>query len=86
MNSDSEADFKARVECRTNGPVRKLMDRIDTIMTKLSEGRIELRGSTYVKAKSDPFAKACTYYMNNRDKLRTFLDDGFVQADTNLFG
>ena len=84
MNSDSEADFKARVECRTNGPVRKLMDRIDTIMTKLSEGRIELRGSTYVKAKSDPFAKACTYYMNNRDKLRTFLDDGAVQADTNL--
>ena len=45
MNSDSEADFKARVECRANGPVRKLMDRIDTIMTKLSEGRIELRGS-----------------------------------------
>ena len=84
MNSDSEADFKARVECRANGPVRKLMDRIDTIMTKLSEGRIELRGSTYVKAKSDPFAKACTYYMNNRDKLRTFLDDGSVQADTNL--
>ena len=84
MSGTTEADFKDRVECRTQGPVRKLMDNIDVIMKSLSVGRVELKGSSYIKAKADPFAKACVYYMNNRDKLRTFLDDGSVQADTNL--
>lgn len=84
MSGDTEEDFKARVECRTNGPVRKLMDHIDIIMNKLSDGRAKLKGTKFIKDKSDPFSAACVYYMNNRDKLRTFLDDGAVQADTNL--
>ena len=51
------------------------MDDLDRIMLKLSSGRIEPTSnakSWRSIRKSDPYAAACIYYMNGRQKFRTF--------------
>ncbi|MCD8339293.1 MAG: transposase [Burkholderiales bacterium] len=75
---------KARGDPQKLAEIRRkqtaLMDLIDKLMDELSEGRVEQSESGRWRAspKTDPLAKACVFYRNNRDKLRCFLkEDNF---------
>ena len=63
--------------------ITEIMDRIDEIMQSVSKDRVILKGNTYCASKSDPYAKACVYYMNNRDGLRAFLFNPDIEPSSN---
>ncbi len=63
-----------------------IMDNIDEMMATISKDRIELSSNGKLwklKRKNDIYGKACVYYMNHKDELRTFLDDVTVPPDSN---
>ena len=82
-NDESYEDYVARVKANRDAHARQLMDHIDTIMLGMQERYAALDKGLYVAANDSPIAKAVVYYMNNRDGLRMFLDDGRLPPDTN---
>ena len=63
------------------------MDDLDRIMLKLSSERIEptANGKSWRSVrKADPYAAACIYYMNGRQKFRTFLLDPRIPPSTDI--
>lgn len=64
--------------------IRMLMDTVDEIIKEISKDLLTQKGSKYTsKFAENRIAQACCYYMNNRDELRTFLDDSKVPCDSN---
>lgn len=62
-----------------------LMDEVDTIMDELKEKRVEIKRSVWSSImQSDRTASACCYYLNNKEELRTFLENPAVPCDSNL--
>lgn len=75
-----------RIRKARAGSSTKLMDCIDQLMTQLApEFAVQKGGSgTWEKKNSSPFAAPVVYYMNAREKLRTFLTHPEISPDTNL--
>ena len=74
-----------RIRKARAGNSTKLMDCIDQLMTQLvPEFAVQKGGSgTWEKKNSSPFAAPVVYYMNAREKLRTFLTHPEISPDTN---
>ena len=84
---ESEASWHARLGEARRKYSKPLMDALDKIMKKLSEGRIEKNrnGRTWKKTKSlDPVATACVYYANGRDNFRTFLEHPQIPPSSDI--
>lgn len=63
---------------------RSLMDDIDTIMNQLAQGRVTKKKTQWQSTdQTDPIAKVCIYYLNQRDRLRLFLTNFDVPCDSN---
>ena len=84
---ESEASWHARLAQARRKHSKPLMDALDKIMKKLSEGRIEKsrNGLRWQKAeKADHLAAPCVYYANGRDKFRTFLKDPRIPPSSDI--
>ena len=84
---ETEADWLVRLAKARKEKSTVLMDDLDRIMLKLSSGRIEPTSnakSWRSIRKSDPYAAACIYYMNGRQKFRTFLSDPRIPPSTDI--
>lgn len=61
----------------------KLMNCLDQIMMKASEGLVRQKGSVWEKTKDLPSAKPCVYYLNAREEFKTFLENPEIPPCTN---
>lgn len=63
---------------------RPLMDYVDLFMSSLTEqAAIQALGKWRCRNKDEAWSKAVVYYLNQRDKLRAFLDDPELVVDSN---
>lgn len=85
--NETEADWLVRLAKARKEKSTVLMDDLDRIMLKLSSERIEptANGKSWRSVrKADPYAAACIYYMNGRQKFRTFLLDPRILPSTDI--
>lgn len=61
----------------------QLFDIIDVEIKNAAKDRLIEKGNKQTSRKGDLIAKACVYYLNNKEFLRTFLSDPAIPIDTN---
>lgn len=82
VNRESADALEQRLAVRQTS--RKLMENIDKLIEELSFGRVMFKGNKWQAAKSaDQYTKVCVYWKNNCDKLKVFLDEPTIPADSN---
>ena len=83
VNDSSLESKELRIKQRQN-EVADLMNHIDVLMNEISVGKIQANGSKYkATSKTDPYTKACVFYANNKEQMRTFLTNPNVEPSTN---
>lgn len=83
---ESDEQFVRRAEEIRNGAgenCRFYMDRIDRMMKFLSQSQTVEDNGKYKSAPQALYSASSVYYMNNRDQMRTFLEDARICCHTN---
>lgn len=76
--------YLQRVQACRSGVPTELMNDIDVVMQELGK-RVakQNRGGAWVKAKAEKYADCVVYYLNQRDRLRTFLTNPLLPSENN---
>ena len=83
---ESDEQFARRADEIRNGAgenCRFYMDRIDRMMKSLSQSQTVKDNGKYKSAPQALYSASSVYYMNNRDQMRTFLEDARICCHTN---